>query len=63
MNTLVRANHDPAAMSRLHTQSIEFMAAACLPLGIGLGLVADPLVPLLLGEQWVQSMRFAAGST
>lgn len=64
---LSAAQHDPAALRSIALRVTEALALVVLPACIGLSLVANNLVPLVLGEQWLmmvaplQVLAVAAG--
>ncbi len=45
--------HDPVALARTYVDSAAVLLAIALPAAIGLALVADPLVRVTLGGNWV----------
>lgn len=49
---LSAAQHDHASLRRIVLRVTEALSLAVLPACIGLSLVADSLVPLVLGEKW-----------
>lgn len=51
---LSAAQNDPPALRRLTLRVTEALALVTLPTTIGLALVAGNLVPLALGEKWVE---------
>jgi PST family polysaccharide transporter len=50
---LSAAQHDPAALRSIAVRVTEALALVTLPACVGLSLVANNLVPLVLGEQWL----------
>ena len=44
---------DPARLAGAYQRVQALVAAAALPAGVGMAIVADPLVRLALGEEWV----------
>lgn len=48
--------HDPAALRRYLLSMTEAVAVVTFPISIGMALVAEDLVPLLLGPQWVEAV-------
>lgn len=51
---LSAAQNDPPALRRLTLRVTEALALVTLPATIGLALVAGNLVPLALGEKWIE---------
>lgn len=49
-----KVNDDPAALGRMVTQSLNILLLIHLPICLGLILVADPLVRIALGTQWLE---------
>jgi O-antigen/teichoic acid export membrane protein len=52
LSTFSQLQNDVEALKRAYLRLSQFMALAALPMFIGLGIVADVLVPLILGAQW-----------
>jgi lipopolysaccharide exporter len=53
---LARLASEPAALRSAAGRTLWLTTALCLPAGLGLALVADPLVPLLMGAVWQPSV-------
>jgi lipopolysaccharide exporter len=51
-----RLADDPEQLRRAFLQVIGLVALLTIPAGVGIGLVAEPLVELLLGLQWVEAV-------
>jgi len=51
---LSAAQHDPSALRRIALRVTEALSLITLPACIGLALVANNLVPLVLGEKWLE---------
>ncbi len=47
---------DPVALSKNFLDTLSIIAMVALPFAAGLGLVADPLVRLFLGEKWLAAI-------
>ncbi len=47
---------DPAAMRRTFLDALAVIVMLALPLGVGIGLVADPLVRVAMGRNWVEAI-------
>ena len=45
--------HDPVALARTYVDSAAVLMAMALPAAVGLALVADPLVRVTLGSNWI----------
>lgn len=45
--------HDPPRLHTLHMQVLASVSMFVIPASIGIALVADPLVPILLGDPWI----------
>lgn len=52
-----RMQDDPAAMKPYYLATIRYMALVTWPLSTLLILFADPLIPVLFGEVWVEAVR------
>lgn len=48
-----RIAHDRVALARAYLDTIRGCMAVMAPVSIGLAMVADPLVPLLFGDDWL----------
>lgn len=48
--------HDAAALRRYLLSMTEAVAVVTFPLSIGLALVAEDLVPIMMGEQWIDAI-------
>jgi O-antigen/teichoic acid export membrane protein len=46
----------PAALAAATRRTLWLTTALCLPAGLGVALIADPLVPLVFGETWRPSV-------
>lgn len=53
---LARLAAEPDALRSAASRTLWLTTALCLPAGLGLALVADPLVPLLMGAVWQPSV-------
>lgn len=51
---------EPERQYESFRRAIEIVAAVTLPIGIGLSLVAEPMVLLVLGERWLESATIIA---
>jgi PST family polysaccharide transporter len=47
---------DPSAMGRTYLETTRYMALVTTPLGLGMALVAGPLVLTLFGEKWADAI-------
>jgi O-antigen/teichoic acid export membrane protein len=47
---------EPVAMRRTFLDALAVIAMLALPLGVGIGLVADPLVRVAMGGNWVDAI-------
>jgi PST family polysaccharide transporter len=47
---------DPVRANRAFLKGVEAMAAIAMPAGIGFALVARDLVPLLIGDKWIDAI-------
>lgn len=47
---------DRARLASLYLSILGFLAVLSLPAGVGIALVADRLVPVLLGDQWLAAI-------
>ncbi|MCQ1780470.1 lipopolysaccharide biosynthesis protein [Neorhizobium galegae] len=45
--------HDPARLAAAYQRAQALLTAVALPAGIGMAVIADPLVRLVLGEKWL----------
>ncbi len=45
--------HDPARLTAAYQRTQALLTAVALPAGIGMAVIADPLVRLVLGEKWL----------
>jgi O-antigen/teichoic acid export membrane protein len=50
-----KLQHDPHRVATAYLNALGALGTATLPAAIGLALVANELVPLLMGEQWVDA--------
>ena len=48
--------HDPEALRRSFVDGLALIMMIAAPVAIGIGLVADPMVRLLLGEKWLEAI-------
>jgi O-antigen/teichoic acid export membrane protein len=53
---LSRLQHDRQRFRDAFVTAVRLTQALWLPLAVGLGVVADPLIPLLFGRQWIPSI-------
>jgi lipopolysaccharide exporter len=53
LSTLER---EPVAMRRTFLDALGLIVMLALPLGVGIGLVADPLVRVAMGRNWVEAI-------
>ncbi len=53
---LARLKERPAALTEAAARTLWLTTALCLPAGLGVALVADPLVPLTFGPAWTPSI-------
>jgi lipopolysaccharide exporter len=53
-----RQASDPAALRKAFLNVVSMITLATLPVGIGLMLTAHLVVPILLGEKWVEAIPF-----
>jgi O-antigen/teichoic acid export membrane protein len=56
LTAFAHARHDMAAFNRIYFRLSQFLACSSLPLFFGLAATADVMVPLVFGEQWVDSV-------
>jgi PST family polysaccharide transporter len=56
MPVLSRLQHDPGRFRYVFAQTIQLVHSLYLPVVLGIGLVASPLVPLLFGAKWQPSV-------
>ena len=54
----VDARHDPVLLANTFLRALAIQALIVIPAGIGIALVAEPLVLTLLGQQWVIAIQF-----
>ncbi len=47
-----RMQKDPAALRKAYLAGTRLVATYCIPAGVGLAIISDPLVRLLFGENW-----------
>ncbi|MBN8830779.1 MAG: lipopolysaccharide biosynthesis protein [Sphingomonadales bacterium] len=50
---LSRVKDDPVRLATAYRRAQSLLFAACVPAGVGFGLVADQFVNVLLGEKWL----------
>ena len=55
-STFSRASHDADELRRLFLRFYGLAAATTVPVGIGLALLADPIVHVLLGPAWLNAI-------
>ncbi len=48
--------HDPEALRRSFVDGFALIMMIAAPVAIGIGLVADPMVRLLLGDKWLEAI-------
>jgi len=53
---LARLKGRPEALAEATARTLWLTTALCLPAGLGVALIADPLVPLVFGAPWVPSI-------
>lgn len=53
---LSRLAHDPNAHREAINKTLRLVSLICLPTLVGLALIADPIIPLALGEKWIGSI-------
>ena len=53
---LSRLAHDPIAHRQAINRTLRLVSLICLPTLVGLALIADPIIPLALGEKWIGSI-------
>jgi len=51
-----RLQHSPEALFAAYCKTLSAIALLCTPIGFGLAAVADPAVPLVIGEKWAQTV-------
>ncbi|ACI56234.1 lipopolysaccharide biosynthesis protein [Rhizobium leguminosarum] len=51
-----RVRHDPVRLTAAYQRAQALLAAVALPAGIGMAVVADPMIRLALGEKWVPAI-------
>jgi len=51
-----RRQHNPEALRISYQQCVRVLSVAVAPVGVGLAVWADPLVPLLLGDRWLETI-------
>ena len=56
--TYAASREDMSAVRRAHTEVMELLGFLLIPCMIGLSVHAEPLVLLLLGSKWSESVRF-----
>lgn len=56
--TYARLAHDEAESRRAFLRVIGFIAIYSLPAGVGISVIAEDLVPILLGSQWTPAIVF-----
>jgi O-antigen/teichoic acid export membrane protein len=56
MPALARLQHDRGRMDWAYLRVVGALALVAVPAGVGAALVADPLVRVVLGEQWVEAV-------
>jgi len=54
---LSRLAHDPTAHRQAINRTLRLVALICLPTLMGLALIADIVIPMALGENWLGSIR------
>jgi O-antigen/teichoic acid export membrane protein len=47
-----RMQEDPAGLRKAYLAGTRLVATYCIPAGVGLALISDPLARLLFGERW-----------
>ncbi len=53
---LSRLAQDPETHRRAIAKTLRLLSLICLPTLVGLALIADPIIPLALGDRWVGSI-------
>jgi PST family polysaccharide transporter len=48
--------HDPVRLATAYQRAQAMVAAVALPAGVGMALIADPLVRLAMGEKWLPAV-------
>jgi PST family polysaccharide transporter len=48
--------HDPVRLAAAYQRAQAMVTAAALPAGVGMALIADPLVRLTMGEKWLPAV-------
>jgi lipopolysaccharide exporter len=48
--------HDPVRLATAYQRAQAMVAAVALPAGVGMALIADPLVRLTMGEKWLPAV-------
>lgn len=48
--------HDPVRLAAAYRRAQAMVTAVALPAGVGMALIADPLVRLAMGEKWVPAV-------
>jgi len=56
LSSFSKLRENPESLRRAYLRLTQFMALASLPAFFGLGVVADVLVPVVLGEKWLPSI-------
>ncbi|MBY3068894.1 oligosaccharide flippase family protein [Rhizobium laguerreae] len=51
-----RVRHDPVRLTAAYQRAQALLAAVALPAGIGMAVVADPMIRLALGEKWIPAI-------
>jgi len=54
--TYARLQHAPEDLFASYCKTLSMIALLCTPVGFGLAAVADPAIPLLIGEKWAQTV-------
>src|SRR5690606_5827125 len=53
---LARVRADPARLTAAYQRAQALLAAVALPAGIGVAVIAEPLILLLMGEKWAPAI-------
>ena len=53
-----KMNDDMPALAQAFQKSLAISVAIIAPLGVGLAVVADDVIPLVLGQQWLDTIVF-----
>jgi O-antigen/teichoic acid export membrane protein len=56
----VKVAHDPVRLREAFSSTLGLIAVIILPVSIGIAAVADPLVRVMLGDQWLEAIPLIA---